>query len=127
MQLCWAAGLGERVYSIPCRGKRHSHTSPPPPSTPATSHAPAHLPARHAAGELLAMAEPHLDRHLHPTVVIRGYLRALEDALKIIDSIAFPIDTRDRQQARRSLPPALCIWSSLGGCGQHRAAALITF
>lgn len=51
-----------------------------------------------AAGELLAMAEPHLERNLHPTVIIRGYIKALEDALKIIDGIAFPIDINDRQQ-----------------------------
>ncbi len=44
------------------------------------------------------MAEPHLERNLHPTVVIRGYLKALEDAIKIIDEIAFPIDINDRQQ-----------------------------
>lgn len=28
------------------------------------------------------MAEPHLERNLHPTVIIRGYLKALEDAIK---------------------------------------------
>ncbi|GAB4816804.1 hypothetical protein N2152v2_003850 [Parachlorella kessleri] len=50
------------------------------------------------AGELLAMAEPHLERNLHPTVIIRGYIKALEDALAIIDEIAFPIDINDRQQ-----------------------------
>ncbi|PSC73318.1 T-complex 1 subunit gamma [Micractinium conductrix] len=50
------------------------------------------------AGEMLAAAEPHLERHLHPTTIIRGYVRALEDAVKIIDEVAFPIDTNDRKQ-----------------------------
>lgn len=51
-----------------------------------------------AAGEMLHAAEPFLERNLHPTVIIRGYVRALEDALAIIDSLAFPIDTADRAQ-----------------------------
>ena len=51
-----------------------------------------------AAGEMLHMAEPFLERNLHPTVIIRGYVRALEDALAIVDSLAFPIDTSDREQ-----------------------------
>lgn len=35
------------------------------------------------AGELLQAAEPLLERHLHPTVLVRGYTRALEDAIKV--------------------------------------------
>lgn len=44
------------------------------------------------------MAEPFLERNLHPTVIIRGYVKALEDALATVDSLAFPIDTNDRAQ-----------------------------
>lgn len=51
-----------------------------------------------AAGEMLQMAEPFLERSMHPTVIIRGYVKATEDALSIIDSLAFPIDTQDRDQ-----------------------------
>jgi len=47
------------------------------------------------AGEMLAMAEPSLGRNLHPTVIIRGYKQALEDALSIVDSMSFPINTND--------------------------------
>jgi T-complex protein 1 subunit gamma len=47
---------------------------------------------------MLSAAEPFLERNLHPTVVIRGYVRALEDAVAIIDEIAFPINTEDRSQ-----------------------------
>ncbi len=35
------------------------------------------------AGELLQSAEPLLERHLHPPVLVRGYTRALEDAIKV--------------------------------------------
>jgi T-complex protein 1 subunit gamma len=50
------------------------------------------------AGEMLAMAEPFLQRNLHPTVIIRGYVKALEDAVAIVDGLAFPIDVHDREQ-----------------------------
>ena len=48
------------------------------------------------AGELLQAAEPLLERNLHPTVVVRGYARALEDALRVARAMSFPIDTSDR-------------------------------
>lgn len=32
---------------------------------------------------LLQAAQPLLERHLHPTVLVRGYARALEDAVKV--------------------------------------------
>ena len=53
---------------------------------------------RSAAGEMLQMAEPFLEHSLHPTVIIRGYVKALEDALSTIDSLAFPIDTSNNDQ-----------------------------
>jgi hypothetical protein len=36
-----------------------------------------------AAGEMLHVAEPFLERNLHPTVIVRGFRRALEDAIKV--------------------------------------------
>jgi len=50
------------------------------------------------AGEMLHMAEPFLDKNLHPNVICRGYARALTDAVKIIDEIAFPIDINNNEQ-----------------------------
>jgi len=38
-----------------------------------------------------------LERNLHPTVIVRGYTRALEDALKVAQGMAFPIDTANHQ------------------------------
>ncbi len=52
----------------------------------------------HAAGEMLHMAEPFLEKNVHPTVIVRGYVRALEDAIKIVDELSFPIDTNDKAQ-----------------------------
>ena len=44
------------------------------------------------------MAEPFLEHHIHPTVIIRGYVKALEDALEVIDKLAFKIDTNNKEQ-----------------------------
>lgn len=51
-----------------------------------------------AAGEMLHMAEPFLDKNIHPTVIVRAYARALEDSIKVLDQMAFPINVDDRQQ-----------------------------
>ena len=56
---------------------------------------------------MLHVAEPFLERNLHPTVIIRGYVKALEDALSIVDELAFPIDTNDREQMLKII--ASCI------------------
>lgn len=56
-----------------------------------------------AAGEMLHVAEPFLDRNLHPTAIVRGFHRALEDAVKIVDEMAFPIDVNDRDQMLKIL------------------------
>ena len=51
-----------------------------------------------AAGEMLQMAEPFLEQSLHPTVIIRGYVQALEDAVSIVDELAFNIDISKREE-----------------------------
>jgi len=56
---------------------------------------------------MLHAAEPFLERNLHPTVIIRGYVRALEDAVKVVDALAFPIDINDRGQMLKII--ASCI------------------
>ena len=56
---------------------------------------------------MLHAAEPFLERNLHPTVIIRGYVRALEDAVKIVDELAFPIDINNREQMLKII--ASCI------------------
>ena len=47
---------------------------------------------------MLHMAEPFLEKNVHPTVTVRGYVKALEDAIKIVDDLSFPIDTNDKAQ-----------------------------
>lgn len=45
-----------------------------------------------SAGEILAQALPHLERNIHPVVIISAFKRALEEALRIIESISIPVD-----------------------------------
>ena len=47
------------------------------------------------AGEVLAQALPHLERNIHPVVIISAYKRALADALQIVQDVSIPIDTND--------------------------------
>merc|ERR1719378_1531260 len=49
------------------------------------------------AGEMLGVAEPLLEKKMHPTVIVSGYMQALDDALKIMKEIAYPVDTKDPQ------------------------------
>ncbi|GAA6008533.1 hypothetical protein JCM10207_007146 [Rhodosporidiobolus poonsookiae] len=50
------------------------------------------------AGEILAQALPHLERNIHPVVIISAFKRALEEALTIIDSISIPVDPSNEDE-----------------------------
>ncbi|XP_061379518.1 T-complex protein 1 subunit gamma [Danaus plexippus] len=53
------------------------------------------------AGEMLAVAEQFLAQNIHPTVIIREYRQALEDAVQLLqDKISVPIDLNDREKLR---------------------------
>lgn len=43
-------------------------------------------------GEILAMAEPLLQRNFHPTVIVSGYCKALQKALEVCKQISRVID-----------------------------------
>lgn len=49
----------------------------------------------------MATAEPFLVQNIHPTVIIREYRQALEDAIKLLqDKISVPIDLNDRDKLK---------------------------
>jgi len=50
------------------------------------------------AGEYLVLSEPLLDRQTHPTVICNGYLKALDDALKVLNDMAIPLDLNDSKK-----------------------------
>jgi T-complex protein 1 subunit gamma len=70
---------------------------------------------------MLHAAEPSLERNLHPTVIVRGYSKALEDAIKVVDKMSFAIDTSDRQQMLNVVNS--CIGTKFTNRCEPRAAA----
>ncbi|MGC9148286.1 MAG: TCP-1/cpn60 chaperonin family protein, partial [Sulfolobales archaeon] len=65
------------------------------------------------AGALLEKAERLLDQNIHPTIIIEGYKKALNEALRIIDEIAVKIPIADletpqgQEVAKRELKKVL--------------------
>merc|ERR1711988_2079684 len=47
------------------------------------------------AGEMLKVALPFFERNIHPTIICQGYMRALEDSLKVMDEISTEINPDD--------------------------------
>ncbi len=49
-------------------------------------------------GEVLTLAQPLLDRQIHPLKVVKGFIMALNDALGFINDVAVTLDVNDRAQ-----------------------------
>merc|ERR1719316_2173725 len=47
-------------------------------------------------GEMMGVAEPLLKKSLHPTVIVNGYMEALQLVQGILEEIAIPIDTSNK-------------------------------
>merc|ERR1719506_2441937 len=47
-------------------------------------------------GEMMGVAEPLLKKSLHPTVIVQGYMEALQLVQSILEEIAIPIDTSNK-------------------------------
>jgi len=51
------------------------------------------------AGEMLVQAEEFITENMHPTVVIGAYLRALDDAIDLLENkISIPVDINDKEK-----------------------------
>jgi len=48
------------------------------------------------AGELLGKAEELINKNVHPTVIIDGYRKAMDKALKMLEKIAITIEPKDK-------------------------------
>jgi len=59
------------------------------------------------AGEMLAVAEPLLERKIHPTVITQAYSKALKSALLHAESMAFPIDMDNAEHLNKII--ATCV------------------
>jgi len=52
------------------------------------------------AGEMLGVAEPLLEKKIHPTVIVSGYMKALEDAQAIMRASAYQVDLNNAEAVR---------------------------
>ncbi len=53
------------------------------------------------AGELLKFAEDLLEKEIHPTIIVSGYKKAMEEANKLIDEIGKSIDINDKDVLKK--------------------------
>lgn len=70
------------------------------------------------AGELLAIAEPFLQKQVHPTILVGAYYKALDDAIKISESISIRVDTSNESIVHDIIKSCLgtkfaCKWDNL--------------
>ena len=59
------------------------------------------------AGELLKQAEELLSKDIHPTIIVNGYKRAVEEAIRKLYEIAEPIDVSDDEVLKKIAITAL--------------------
>jgi len=59
------------------------------------------------AGEMLAAAEPFLERKMHPTVIVAAFRKALDDGLKFMEDAAFNVDLKNRESMRKIMMSTL--------------------
>jgi T-complex protein 1 subunit gamma len=59
------------------------------------------------AGEMLGVAEPLIEKKLHPTLIVAGYMKALEDGLKMMDELAYQVDTSSKEKMREIVGAAI--------------------
>jgi thermosome len=59
------------------------------------------------AGELLRYAEDLLNKNIHPTIIISGYRKAMDEALKVLNEIAVPIDINNDEILKKIAKTAL--------------------
>ena len=59
------------------------------------------------SGEILAMAEPLLERNFHPTVIVSGYTKALQKALEVCGRICRTIDIDNSKDLREIVTAAI--------------------
>jgi len=44
------------------------------------------------AGEIMSAVEGFLEREIHPTVIVNAYFKALDEIIRITESLGEPID-----------------------------------
>ena len=53
------------------------------------------------AGELLRKAEELLTQNIHPTIIVQGYRKAVDEAIKALAKLAIKVDVDDRETLKK--------------------------
>jgi len=72
------------------------------------------------AGELLKRAEALIDKKIHPTIIVKGYKKASDEAEKILERIAEPVDINNDDELMKIARTALNS-KAVGGARDHFA------
>jgi T-complex protein 1 subunit gamma len=64
-------------------------------------------------GEILSVAEPLLERNFHPTIIVSGYMKALQTALDTCKNISRLIDVNDTSELKELV--TACIGTKFSG------------
>ncbi|HXZ23431.1 MAG TPA: thermosome subunit beta [Methanomassiliicoccales archaeon] len=71
-------------------------------------------------GELLKKAVDLIDANVHPTIITAGYRMAAVKALEVLESVALPIDIKDRETLRKIAMTSM-MSKSVVGSREHMA------
>lgn len=66
------------------------------------------------AGELLKKAESLIDQNVHPTIIVNGFRMAAAEAVRILDSIALTVTSKDNETLKKIARTAMT-GKSVGG------------
>ena len=55
------------------------------------------------AGEMMMAARPFIERDIHPSIIVSAYYRALDESLKIINTLTKEIDIKKDDDLMRAL------------------------
>lgn len=59
------------------------------------------------SGEILSLAQPLLERNFHPTIIVQGYMKALQKALETCQKICRVIDINNTEEMREIVTAAI--------------------
>ena len=76
------------------------------------------------AGELLRFAEELLDKNVHPTIIVSGYKKAAEEAVKKLYEMAEPIDINDEDTLKKIARTSLTS-KAVHGAREHLAEKVV--
>jgi len=76
------------------------------------------------AGELLRRAEELLDQGIHPTVIVSGYRKAANTAIKTLKKMGITVDLKDRETLKKVATTAMAS-KAVGAAKEHLAEIAI--